>query len=104
MSLIQRVTSIDGNDRAPPKLPDDWQDWLAPHRQPNGGYGTIPSPRLSPLRPLQGKGSVRSLRKVISYDVLLPAEQPDQTTLTTHGVTAYKVSTARRIGELSVAH
>ena len=67
MSLIQRVTSIDGQDR-----------------EPHGGTGTV-----------------RSVRRVISYDAFHPSEetpQQDHAHAPLHTVTAYKVSTAKRIG------
>lgn len=67
MSLIQRVTSIEGTDREP-----------AP-----AGYG-----------------SVKSLRRVISYDVF-PLQEDAHAIQPTGGITAYKVSTARRFGECS---
>jgi hypothetical protein len=69
MSLIHRVTSIDGQDR----------DY-------NGG-------------------TVKSIRRVISYDAFHPTEetpQQDHAHSPLHTVTAYKVSTAKRVGEFSV--
>lgn len=107
MSLIQRVTSIEGTDRQPPQLPDDWLSptGLAPHRQPNG-YGTINNtyphqpPRPDwPQHSLRGKGSVRSLRHVISYDALPHHGEPSQAVHPTGGKAAYKVSTYKRFGE-----
>lgn len=66
MSLIQRVTSIDG-----------------PDRELNYGAG----------------GTVKSVRRVISYDAFHPTEEtPQQDHAHHHTVTAYKVSTAKRIG------
>jgi len=64
MSLIQRVTSIDGTDR-------------------ESTYGTV-----------------KSVRRVISYDAFPPREEPSQPEQATqlHSVTAYKVSTAKRVG------
>ena len=71
MSLIHRVTSIDG-----------------PDRELNHGGGTV-----------------RSVRRVISYDAFHPVPTEDtsqQDHLHAHyplkTVTAYKVSTAKRIG------
>lgn len=69
MSLIHRVTSLDGQDR-------------------ESNYG----------------GTVRSIRRVISYDAFHPGEeapQQDHAHHPLHTVTAYKVSTAKRIGMLS---
>lgn len=68
MSLIQRVTSIDGTDR-------------------ESTYGTV-----------------KSVRRVISYDAFPPREEPSQPEVATqlHTVTAYKVSTAKRIGMILV--
>lgn len=71
MSLLQRVTSIDGIDYDPSHVP------------------------TKDLR----YGSVKSVRRVISYDVL---PQPEEESFATHpigGVTAYKVSAAQRLGE-----
>jgi hypothetical protein len=68
MSLIHRVTSIDG-----------------PDRELNHGGGTV-----------------RSVRRVISYDAFHPSEETPQHDHHVHHplktVTAYKVSTAKRIG------
>jgi hypothetical protein len=70
MSLIHRVTSIDG-----------------PDRELNHGGGTV-----------------RSVRRVISYDAFHPVPTEDTPQQDHHAhhplktVTAYKVSTAKRIG------
>lgn len=104
MSLVQRVTPIEGTDREPPQLPEEWlSPSLSPYRHPNG-YGTINGFAASPHRhqhqhQLRGHGSVKSLRHVVSYDVLPHAAQPSLATHPTGGITAYKVSTARRLGE-----
>lgn len=68
MSLIQRVTSIDGQDRES-----------------------------------QHGGTVRSVRRVISYDAFHPTEDAPQQDLNhahhpLHTVTAYKVPMAKRLG------
>lgn len=104
MSLIQRVTSIEGTDRQPPQLPEDWlSPTLSPHRQTNG-YGTInnnyapPPHRDWPQHSLRGKGSVRSLRHVISYDALSHHGEVSQATHPTGGKAAYKVATYKRFG------
>jgi hypothetical protein len=64
MSLIHRVTSIDGQDR-------DYHG-----------------------------GTVKSIRRVISYDAFHPTEEvpEDHAHSPLHTVTAYKVSTAKRVG------
>jgi hypothetical protein len=71
MSLLQRVTSIDGFDRAPPHV--DSTDL---------GYGTA-----------------ASLRRVISYDVFPKPAEDSQATFPTHGVAQYKISAVRRFGK-----
>lgn len=76
MSLVQRVTPIEGTDREPVEA-DVYQQRY---------YGTVKSVR-----------SVRSLRRVISYDVFPNPEDPQLVTAS-GGVAAYKVSTAKRIG------
>ncbi|KAK4565927.1 hypothetical protein LTR86_003776 [Recurvomyces mirabilis] len=106
MSLVQRVTSIEGTDREPPRLPEEWYPpALSPARGANGygqGYGTLtngyPSPHLHPT--LRGKSSVKSLRRVISYDALPHSQQPSQATHPQGGVAAYKVSTAKRLAQV----
>ncbi|KAI6842351.1 MFS general substrate transporter [Hortaea werneckii] len=106
MSLIQRVTSIEGTDRQPPQLPEDWlSPTLSPHRQTNG-YGTInnnyapPPHREWPQHSLRGKGSVRSLRHVISYDALSHHGEASQATHPTGGKAAYKVATYKRFAQV----
>lgn len=76
MSLVQRVTSTEGTDREPVEA-----DVVHQHR-----YGTVKSVR-----------SVRSLRRVISYDVF-PRPEESQAVAPSGGVAAYKVSAAKRIG------
>ena len=100
MSLVQRVTSIEGTDRVePPQL-----DSLFAHGyQP--GYGTIPSHGLrhqpSVQRSLRHVPSYqRSLRHVISYDALADPEEPTQATNPAGGVTQYTISTARRVAQV----
>ena len=88
MSLVQRVTSIEGTDREQPQL-----DTLFTGPA-SGGYGTI-----KPNYNLRHQPShTRSLRHVISYDAFPKPEESSQATNPTGGVTAYKVSTARRVG------
>ncbi|RMY39509.1 hypothetical protein D0865_12797 [Hortaea werneckii] len=106
MSLIQRVTSIEGTDRQPPQLPEDWlSPTLSPHRQTNG-YGTInnnyapPPHREWPQHSLRGKGSVRSLRHVISYDALSHHGEASQAIHPTGGKAAYKVATYKRFAQV----
>lgn len=74
MSLVQRVTPIEGVDREPVE------------EVPQYRYGTV-----KPVR------SVRSLRRVISYDVFPNPDEP-QVVAPSGGVAAYKVPTAKRIG------
>ncbi|KAK5137779.1 hypothetical protein LTR08_007351 [Meristemomyces frigidus] len=114
MSLIQRVTSIEGTDREPPQLPDEWLDTQSsprPRRLSNG-YGTLnghapsaraPSLRLPPQHQhqLRGYGSVKSLRRVISYDALPHAALPSQATNPSGGQAPYKVSTTKRLAQVS---
>lgn len=76
MSLLQRVTSIDGNDL----------DTSSVHNYNNNKD--------------QRYGTVRSLRTVISYDILPQPEEDSFATHPTGGVTAYKVSEAQRLGML----
>ncbi|KAK5107136.1 hypothetical protein LTR62_001694 [Meristemomyces frigidus] len=107
MSLVQRVTSIEGTDREPLRLPEEWYPpGLAPAARLISGnganYGTVsngfPSPRLGPT--LRGKGSVRSLKRVISYDALPHSQQPSQATHPQGGVAAYKVPIAKRLAQV----
>ncbi|TKA78723.1 hypothetical protein B0A55_04531 [Friedmanniomyces simplex] len=102
MSLVQRVTSIEGTDREPPRLPEEWlSPILTPARGPGNNYGSFnafPSAQRYPQ--LRGKGSVRSLRHVISYDALPHSQQPSQATHPTGGVTPYKVSNRTRIAQV----
>lgn len=70
MSLLQRVTSIDGSDLRPPEV--DAKDI--------------------------GHGTGHSLRRVISYDAIPRPAEDSQATAPTGGVTQYKVAAARRIG------
>jgi len=100
MSLVQRVTSIEGTDREPPRLPDEWRSpSLTPARRGPGNYGSISAfPSSQRFSQLHGKGSSRSLRRVISYDALPRSQQPSQATHPTGGVIPYKVPNGKRIG------
>ncbi|KAK4501405.1 hypothetical protein PRZ48_007214 [Zasmidium cellare] len=69
MSLLQRVTSIDGTDLRPPEV--DAKDI--------------------------GHATGHSLRRVISYDAIPRPAEDSQATAPTGGVTQYKVSVARRL-------
>ena len=90
MSLVQRVTSIEGTDREPPQL-----DGLFAYGQQNG-YGTVSqSPSLRHVPSHQ-----RSLRHVLSYDALANPDEPSQATNPTGGVTQYKISTIRRVAQV----
>ncbi|WPH03888.1 MFS general substrate transporter [Acrodontium crateriforme] len=106
MSLVQHVTSIEGFDR---ELPPDWlpplsqQSTVQSSGQPfaPNGYGTLDGQTGSPAQWRSGRlsighGSMRSLKRVISYDAL---KKPEETALLhPHiGLAAYKVSTAKRI-------
>ncbi|SMR56986.1 unnamed protein product [Zymoseptoria tritici ST99CH_1E4] len=81
MSLVQRVTPIEGTDREPVEQHDAWQP----------RYGTI-----------KHSGSVRSLRRVISYDTLPKPDEESHATHPSGGVAAYKISTARRLAQVVV--
>nr|POE72927.1 protein fmp42 [Quercus suber] len=103
MSLVQRVTAIEGTDR---ELPAEWVQDGPQNAHFGANYGTIhgaafPNGRLrvsGSNRTLRGIASQRSLRRVISYDALAKnAAQPEPTT---HAVAAYNVSTARRLGQV----
>lgn len=90
MSLVQRVTSIEGTDRAdPPQL-----DALFANGYQNG-YGTLPSHGLRHVPSHQ-----RSLRHVISYDALANPEEPSHATAPTGGVSQYHISTTRRVAQV----
>lgn len=91
MSLVQRVTSIEGNDYVSPV-----EHLFDGHHQQNG-YGTLSHQRS--ITSLNSKP--RSLRHVLSYDALPQPEEPSHATDPHGGVTAYKVSAARRFGEYS---
>ncbi|EMF11883.1 MFS general substrate transporter [Sphaerulina musiva SO2202] len=78
MSLLQRVTSIDGNDL----------DTSSVHNYNNNKD--------------QRYGTVRSLRTVISYDILPQPEEDSFATHPTGGVTAYKVSEAQRLAQVII--
>jgi hypothetical protein len=80
MSLVQRVTPLEGTDREPVEH-EPWQ-------QRRYSYGSIKPP-----------ASVRSVRRVISYDALPRPAEESQATHPTGGVAAYKISTAKRLGE-----
>jgi hypothetical protein len=97
MSLVQRVTSIEGTDREqPPHLDSIFAGYGTPAFHGTPGYGTING---TPTYSLRHKPSQqRSLRHVISYDAFPKPEEPSQATNPTGGVTAYKVSTAQRVG------
>ncbi|KAK5147398.1 hypothetical protein LTR32_001143 [Rachicladosporium monterosium] len=102
MSLVQRVTSIEGTDREPPKLPEEWRSpSLTPARGGPGNYGSFSAfPSAQRFSQLHGKGSTRSLRRVISYDALPHSQQPSQATHPTGGVIPYKVPNRKRIAQV----
>ena len=88
MSLVQRVTSIEGTDRETPQ-----RDTLF-NGYGGNGYGTI-TPNYSLGRQPSHQ---RSLRHVLSYDAIAKPEEPSQATNPSGGVTAYKVPASRRFG------
>lgn len=100
MSLVQRVTSIEGTDRVePPHLEAIFANG------PQNNYGTLAGQGLrhvpSQQRSLRHVPSQqRSLRHVLSYDALANPEEPSQATNPAGGVTQYKISTARRIAQV----
>ncbi|KAK3111227.1 hypothetical protein LTR53_013738 [Teratosphaeriaceae sp. CCFEE 6253] len=101
MSLVQRVTSIEGTDRESPRLPDEWlSPILSAARGPHYGSFSGGPPLAQRDLHLRGKGSVRSLRRVISYDALPHSQQPSQAIHPTGGVTPYKVSNAKRLAQV----
>ena len=92
MSLLQRVTSIEGTDREQPQL----ESLLNTYE--TAGYGTT-----TPDYSLRHRPSYqRSLRHVLSYDAIPRPEEPSQATNPTGGITTYKVSTARRFGTRAI--
>lgn len=107
MSLVQRVTSIDGTDREPPQLDSLFQQggYSTPGFHGVSGYasnnyGTIAQTPPFSLR--HKPSNQRSLRHVLSYDALPKPEEPSQATNPTGGVTAYKVPTGRRFGTCNI--
>ncbi|KAK5683113.1 hypothetical protein LTS10_004644 [Elasticomyces elasticus] len=101
MSLV-RITTIEGTDREPPRLPEEWRSpGLSPALGPN--YGSINGfPSAQRYTQLRGKGSLRSLRHVISYDALPHSQQPSHATHPSGGVTPYKVSNRKRFAQVCV--
>lgn len=97
MSLVQRVTSIEGTDREPPQLDSLFSG--------GGGYGSLGPDYALRHKPSHQKSLrhepsyQRSLRHVISYDAIPKPEEQSQATNPSGGVTAYKVSTAWRLCE-----
>ena len=93
MSLVQRVTSIEGTDLEQPQLDTFFNGYPTPGY---GGYGT-----LTPNYALRHQPShQKSLRHVLSYDAIPKPEAPSQATNPTGGVTAYKVSTTKRFAQV----
>ncbi|KAK5756957.1 hypothetical protein LTS12_012907 [Elasticomyces elasticus] len=101
MSLV-RITTIEGTDREPPRLPEEWRSpGLSPALGPN--YGSINGfPSAQRYTQLRGKGSLRSLRHVISYDALPHSQQPSHATHPSGGVTPYKVPNRKRFAQVCV--
>ena len=98
MSLVQRVTSIEGTDRAapPPQLDSLFNNNINYANYIETGYGT-----LHPTYSLHHQHSRQhSLRRMISYDVLPNPDQPSQATYPSGAVTAYKVSSVRRLTQV----
>ena len=89
MSLLQRVTSIEGTDREQPQLGTLFNGHLT------SGYGTLrPSPYL------RHEGSQRrSLRHVLSYNAFADPDEGTQAANPSGGVTQYKTSNHRRCGK-----
>jgi hypothetical protein len=90
MSLVQRLTPLEGTDREAPQSDALFNGYGTP------GYGTITTPTYS-LR--HQPSHQRSLRHVLSYDAIPKPEEPSHATNPTGGLTQFKVSTLRRIGK-----
>ena len=86
MSLVQRVTSIEGLDRIDTELPGGFL--FDENSRFSNGYGTLSAPQEH-----------CALRRVLSYDAFAQPKLPSQATNPSGGVTAYKVSPARRFGK-----
>ncbi|KAK5694698.1 hypothetical protein LTR97_009288 [Elasticomyces elasticus] len=101
MSLV-RITTIEGTDREPPRLPEEWRSpGFSPALGPN--YGSINGfPSAQRYTQLRGKGSLRSLRHVISYDALPHSQQPSHATHPSGGITPYKVPNRKRFAQVCV--
>lgn len=116
MSLVQRVTSIEGTDRElPPHFgggppgPDNYSypnsnTPFRPNFQPH--YGSISNASGYPGQYGYGGGygSVKSVRRVISYDAI-PKPHDLETNKAVHptgGLSAWKVSPSRRFAQVVV--
>jgi hypothetical protein len=94
MSLLQRVTSIDGTDLDP----------FPGHNNNNNNNNSTASTTAKDQKYMYGPSSInnRSLRTVISYDILPQPEEDSFATRPTGGVTAYKVSETQRLVQVII--
>ena len=91
MSLVQHVTNLEGTDREEALV-----DLFLPPLERQTDTERLSERRFSVesgVRP-----SNKSIRRVVSYDALKP---PEQTVEEDGGVTPYRVSTLKRVGESS---
>ncbi|GAB7360621.1 hypothetical protein MBLNU230_g0501t1 [Neophaeotheca triangularis] len=119
MSLVQRVTSIEGTDRELPAQfgggggPDNFSNRresasvpFRPNFQPN--YGSINNNANGFAGGYAGGqyggyGSVKSIRRVISYDAIpKPHEDTNKAVHPTGGISAWKVSPSWRFAQVTV--
>ena len=91
MSLIQHVTQIDGTDREEALV-----DLFLPPLERYASIERAAERRLSIESGFLRPGSVRTVRRVISYDALKPPEEPP---VENGGVTQYTVSKRIRVGK-----
>jgi hypothetical protein len=90
MSLVQHVHPLEGQDREEALV-----DLFLPPLERAVSVERTTERRLS-LE--SGFGPAKSIRHVVSYDVLKP---PEETVEEYGGVTQYHVSTAKRVGKLT---
>lgn len=94
MSLIQHVTQIDGTDREEALV-----DLFLPPLERYASIERAAERRFSIESGLLRPGSVKTVRRIISYDALKPPEEPP---VEYGGVTQYTVSKRMRVGKTLV--